>query len=98
MDLCALNEGLRVGCFKLALNFECIECAIDKWLEKIKKGLQDIFTSPLEIKDAVITESKNTKIVPLGAVGGLLKGTVLMVKDIGTGFVEILTAPLDIKK
>jgi hypothetical protein len=63
--------------------------------DKFKGGIKDVFTSPLQVSDNVKAETTNAKFLPFALVGGLLKGTFYMAKQIVTGTVSVVTSPLD---
>ena len=69
--------------------------AAPKSVEKLKGGVMAVVTSPLEIKNHAMAETKDAKFLPFALVGGLLKGTFYMVKKIVVGGLDILTFPID---
>lgn len=68
--------------------------AMPKPVEKLKDGVTTVVTSPLEIKDHVMSETKDTRVLPLSLTGGLLKGTFYMAKKAVGGALDIVTFPL----
>ncbi|MDE2028347.1 MAG: hypothetical protein KGK03_10205 [Candidatus Omnitrophica bacterium] len=63
---------------------------------KFKGGIKDVLTSPLQISDSVRTETKHAKFLPFAIVGGLLKGTFYMAKQVVDGTLNVVTSPLDV--
>ncbi len=61
--------------------------------DKALRGLANIPLSVLELPKNVITTSNQTNFA-FGITGGLLKGIVMTVGRIGTGVLELITAPL----
>jgi len=64
-------------------------------MAKFRGGLKDVVLSPLVISNNMKAESANAKFLPFGLVGGFLKGSFYMVKQILTGTYVIVTAPID---
>ena len=62
---------------------------------KFKGGIKDVFMAPFQVSDNVKTETANAKFLPFALVGGVLKGSFYMAKQIVTGTVSVVTAPLD---
>jgi len=62
---------------------------------KFQGGVKDVVMSPLQISDNVKAETTNAKFLPFALVGGLIKGTFYMAKQIVTGTLDVLTSPLD---
>jgi hypothetical protein len=62
---------------------------------KFQGGVRDIVMSPLQVSDNVRTETTNTKFLPFALVGGFMKGSFYMAKQIVTGTVVVVTSPLD---
>ncbi len=58
--------------------------------ERLKTGLNDIITSPLQVRDNVRTEIPKAQFAPFGAVGGSVKGGFYMGKQIVNGVMTIL--------
>ncbi|MBI4310003.1 MAG: hypothetical protein HY591_06695 [Candidatus Omnitrophica bacterium] len=69
--------------------------AYPKPVEKLKKGTMAVITSPLEIKDHAMSETKDAKFLPFALAGGLLKGTFYMAKKMVHGGLDIVTFPID---
>ncbi len=67
-------------------------------VEKFKSGLKSVITSPAQISDNLMAETKNAKFFPFAFAGGLLKGVFYMGKNIVTGLVDIVTSPLEAVK
>ena len=63
--------------------------------QKLQGGIRDVMTSPLQVSDSVKSETTNAKFLPFALVGGLLKGTFYMAKQIVTGSMDVVTSPLD---
>ncbi len=63
--------------------------------EKFKGGLKSVVTSPAQVSDSIMAETKNAKFFPFAFAGGLLKGVFYMGKNIVTGLVDIVTSPLE---
>ncbi|MBI3315125.1 MAG: hypothetical protein HYZ86_04230 [Candidatus Omnitrophica bacterium] len=66
--------------------------------EKFKGGVKSVVMSPVQVSDKLMEETKNAKFYPFAFAGGLLKGVFYMGKDIVTGFVDIVTSPLEAVK
>jgi len=62
---------------------------------KFKGGIMDVFMAPFQVSDNVKTETANAKFLPFALIGGVLKGSFYMAKQIVTGTVSVVTAPLD---
>ena len=62
---------------------------------KFKGGIKDVFLAPFQVSDNVKTEAANAKFLPFALVGGVLKGSFYMAKQMLTGTVSVVTAPLD---
>ncbi len=62
---------------------------------KFQGGLKDVILSPLQVSDNVKAETKDAKFLPFALVGGLIKGTFYMAKQIVTGTLTVVTSPLD---
>ena len=62
---------------------------------KFKSGIRDVMMSPLQVSDNVKTETTNDKFLPFALVGGFLKGSFYMVKQIVTGTFTVVTSPID---
>ncbi|MBF0511981.1 MAG: hypothetical protein HQL13_06600 [Candidatus Omnitrophica bacterium] len=60
-----------------------------------KKGVSEVFTSPLQVTENVKTETAKAKFVPFGLVGGLIKGGFYMAKKIVIGTLDVAKSPLD---
>ena len=69
--------------------------AYPKPVEKLKGGVMAVVTSPLEIKDNAMAETKGAKFLPFALAGGLLKGTFYMAKKMVHGGLDIVTFPID---
>ena len=67
-------------------------------LEGFKKGLKDVVTSPVQLSDNIMAETKDAKFFPFAFVGGLAKGLFYMGKQIVTGTLDIVTSPLEAVK
>jgi len=68
----------------------------DKVKEKALRGLTNMVTGPLEIPKNIINTTNESNIV-LGTIGGLLKGTLVTIARITSGFADFITAPLPTK-
>jgi hypothetical protein len=62
---------------------------------KMQGGFKDVLMSPMQISDNVKAETTNAKFLPFALVGGLLKGTFYMAKQIVTGTLDVVTSPID---
>ena len=62
---------------------------------KIQSGIKDVILAPLQVSDNVKTETKNAKFLPFALVGGVLKGSFYMAKQIVTGTLTVVTSPLE---
>jgi len=71
-----------------------VPCFADP-VEKFKGGLKDVMMSPLVISDNVKTETTDAKFLPFALVGGFMKGTFYMAKQIVTGTYAMVTSPID---
>ncbi len=68
-------------------------------VNSFKKGLKDVITAPAEVSDHLMEETKDAEFFPFAFVGGLLKGSFYMGKQIVTGVLEMVSSPLEsIKK
>ncbi len=74
--------------------------AYPRTVEKLKDGATSVITSPLQVKDSLMTETKDVPlhVLPFAFVGGLLKGTFYMGKQIVDGTWGIVTSPLEMTK
>ncbi len=72
--------------------------AYPRAVEKFKDGAKDVITSPMVVKDNVMTETKDAKFLPFALAGGLLKGGFYMGKQIVGGVWAMLSSPLEIGK
>ena len=64
-------------------------------VSKIQSGVKDVLLSPLKVSDNVKAETANAKFLPFALVGGLLKGSFYMAKQIINGTLDVVTSPLD---
>ncbi len=64
-------------------------------VEKFKSGLKSVVTSPAQVSDHLMAETKNAKFYPFAFAGGFLKGVFYMGKNIVTGLVDIVTSPFE---
>ncbi|MDE2230437.1 MAG: hypothetical protein KGJ95_00020 [Candidatus Omnitrophica bacterium] len=64
-------------------------------VSKFQGGVKDVIMSPLQISGNVKTETKDAKFLPFALVGGVLKGTFYMAKQIVDGSLDMVTSPLD---
>jgi hypothetical protein len=62
---------------------------------KFQGGLKDVIMSPLVVSDNVKMETTDAKFLPFALVGGLLKGSFYMAKQIVTGTYDMVTSPID---
>jgi len=62
---------------------------------KFQSGIRDVVMSPLQVSDNVKVETTNAKFLPFALVGGVLKGTFYMAKQMVTGTLDIVTSPLE---
>ena len=63
--------------------------------KKFQGGIRDVIMSPLQVSDNVKAETANAKFLPFALAGGFLKGTFYMAKQMVTGTLDVVTAPLD---
>lgn len=63
-------------------------------MAKLKSGLTDIVKSPMQVVDHTKAEYNAATFKPFGLVGGLIKGTFHMGKQIVTGAVDVVTFPM----
>ncbi len=68
--------------------------AMPKPVEKVKRGVTTVISSPLELKKDVMSEVKKSHFKLFGLVGGVLKGTADMTKKTISGAIEIATFPM----
>jgi hypothetical protein len=71
-----------------------VPCFADP-VEKFNGGLKDVIMSPLLVSDNVKTETTNAKFFPFALVGGFVKGSFYMAKQIVTGTYAMVTSPID---
>lgn len=94
----------RISTYFLALAvlvaFTSSSFAYPRTIEKLRDGAKDVITSPLLVKDNVMNETKDVKthIVPIAFVGGLLKGSFYMGKQVVDGTYAMVTSPLEMTK
>ena len=62
-------------------------------LDRVTGGLKDIATSPLKVTDNVKAEMNKGRFMPFGIIGGVLKGTFYMGKQIVDGSWTIVSTP-----
>ena len=62
---------------------------------KFRGGFRDVMMSPMRVSDSVKEETTNAKFLPFALVGGLLKGSFYMAKQIINGTLDVVTSPLD---
>jgi len=62
--------------------------------DKFKRGAGHIFNSPGQIREGLRTEPEKSRFLPLGILGGIIKGAAFMSRDIISGVTEIVTSPL----
>ena len=62
---------------------------------KFNGGFRDVVLSPLVVSDNVKTETTNAKFLPFALVGGFMKGSYYMAKQIITGTYAMITSPLE---
>jgi len=62
---------------------------------KFQGGFKDVMMAPLQISNNVKTETTHAKFLPFALVGGLLKGSFYMAKQVVTGTLNMVTSPLD---
>ena len=68
--------------------------AYPKEVEKLKGGVTAVITSPLEVRDYTMAETKDAKFLPFALVGGMLKGGFYMAKKMAGGVLDIATFPI----
>ncbi len=69
--------------------------AFPKPVERLKDGVTLVVTSPLEVKDHAMAETKGAEFLPFALTGGLLKGGFYMGKKMVNGAWDIATFPID---
>lgn len=84
--------------FAFVAGFATPVLALPEPVSKLKQGVVDIITSPLEIPNHTKTEFEAATFKPFGLLGGLLKGTVYTVKKMATGMVDIILIPVEMVK
>ena len=67
-------------------------------VDRVTGGLKDIATSPLKVSDNVKEEMNKGRFMPFGVIGGLLKGTFYMAKQIVDGTWTIVSTPYHMVK
>ena len=94
----------RISTYFLALAvvvaFSSPSLAYPRAVEKFRDGAKDVITSPIVLKDNVMTETKDVKahVYPLALTGGLVKGAFYMGKHVVDGAIAMATSPLEIAK
>ena len=71
-----------------------ISCFADT-ASKFQGGIKDVMLAPLQVSDNVKAETANAKFLPFALVGGILKGSFYMSKQIVTGTLNVVTSPLE---
>ena len=61
---------------------------------KLKDGIEEIVTSPMELPKHVTEEVKSGQFLPFALMGGILKGTAYTVKQFTTGVIHVVTIPI----
>ncbi len=79
----------------MVVAFASSSLAYPKPVAKLKKGVLAVATSPLEVKDHTMAETKDAKFLPLALAGGMLKGVFYMAKKAGAGALDVVTFPID---
>ncbi|MBF0571392.1 MAG: hypothetical protein HQL12_05920 [Candidatus Omnitrophica bacterium] len=64
-------------------------------MQKFHGGAREVVMSPLQISYNVKKETANARFLPFALVGGILKGSFYMAKQIITGTLNMATSPLD---
>lgn len=67
-------------------------------VEQFKGGVKDVVMSPLHVRDNVKSESTEGKFLPFALIGGALKGSFYMGKQMVTGAHHAVTAPMAVLK
>ena len=67
----------------------------EDYKNNIKEGLVTMVKSPKPVYDSIKEETTAAKFKPFGVVGGMLKGTYLVIKELATGLGRILTFNFD---
>jgi hypothetical protein len=75
----------------LALSVPCYADTASRF----QGGLKDVMMSPLVVSDNVKTETTNAKFFPFALIGGFMKGSFYMAKQIVTGTFDMVTSPID---
>ena len=68
--------------------------ALPEPVQKVKDGVVDIVSSPLEITNHIKAEYDAATFKPFGVMGGLLKGMFYTLHKAGSGVFKIVTSPL----
>ena len=70
--------------------------ALPEPINKLKGGVMDIVSAPLEMYTHSAVAVKAADFKPFGLIGGLLKGTAYTIKKAGSGVVDIVTFPVNL--
>jgi len=62
---------------------------------KFQGGVKDVVLAPLQVSGNIKAETANAKFLPFALAGGFLKGSFYMAKQIVSGTLNVVTAPLD---
>lgn len=65
-------------------------------VKDIDNGLRTIVTSPSQLTDNIKTEIDHADFMPVGLVGGALKGTFYMGKQLVDGVWKIIVTPYNV--
>lgn len=82
----------------ILIAFAVIMLSVPSFADTVSKfngGLKDVVLSPLVLSDNVKAETTNAKFFPLALVGGFMKGSFYMAKQIVTGTYAMITSPID---
>ncbi|MFH1360719.1 MAG: exosortase system-associated protein, TIGR04073 family [Candidatus Omnitrophota bacterium] len=82
----------------LVLSFAAPSFALPRPVEKLARGVANVVSSPLEIGKQITLEWRATDKKQLGFLGGLVKGVGFTLKRLGSGLVDIVTFPFELKE
>ena len=69
----------------------------EEYKQNIKDGIGSIVKSPQPMAESLKEEFNKAEFKPFGIIGGFLKGSYYMGKEIGTGILRILTFNLGVE-
>ena len=68
--------------------------ALPESIHKLKGGMKDVLTAPLEVPKSTVDEVKASHYKPFGFIGGVMKGSAHMLTKAASGVADIITFPL----